>query len=155
MTRHLNQAQRPGHRIVTILAVSALALGLSACGRTEDTSVGQRMDSTGERAAPPAVSQSTVDQPDRATEGAQAPGTDAGQSAANTVDDAAITAKVNASLASDPDLSAIRINVDTVNGTVTLNGPAPTAAARERAEMLAKAVDGVTAVNNKLSVSAS
>ena len=80
------------------------------------------------------------------------------QSTANAkgaIDDATITAQVNAGLAKDPDLSAVKINVDTVNGKVTLNGPAPSTVARDRAETIAKAVTGVTAVNNQLVVSAS
>mgnify|MGYP000650324811 CR=1 FL=1 len=82
-----------------------------------------------------------------------------GQDAANTakgaIDDATITAQVNAGLAKDPDLSALKINVDTVNGKVTLNGPAPSTVARDRAETIAKSVTGVTSVNNQLVVTAS
>ena len=42
-------SQRPTHRVASILAVSALALGLSACGKTEDPTVGQRLDSAVEK----------------------------------------------------------------------------------------------------------
>ena len=74
-------------------------------------------------------------------------------SVAAKVDDAAITASVTAGLAKDPDLSAIKINnVDTKGGVVTLNGPAPTAAAKARAEDIAKGVEGVSSVDNKLEV---
>jgi hyperosmotically inducible protein len=69
-----------------------------------------------------------------------------------TVDDAAITASVSAGLAKDPDLSAIKINVDTKGGAVSLKGPAPTAAAKARAEEIAKGVQGVTSVDNQLEV---
>ncbi|MNT20998.1 Osmotically-inducible protein Y precursor [compost metagenome] len=69
-----------------------------------------------------------------------------------TVDDAAITASVSAGLAKDPDLSAIKIDVDTKGGAVSLKGPAPTAAAKSRAEEIAKAVQGVKSVNNQLEV---
>ena len=69
--------------------------------------------------------------------------------------DAEITAQISASLAKDPDLSAVKIDVDTANGRVTLKGPAPSAVARERAEGIAKAVNGVSSVNNQLVVSAS
>jgi hyperosmotically inducible periplasmic protein len=67
----------------------------------------------------------------------------------------AITARVKAALAADGQLSALSINVDTVNSVVSLYGPAPSAEAIERASVLAKAVEGVTAVNNRLVVSAS
>jgi osmotically-inducible protein OsmY len=76
----------------------------------------------------------------------------AGTAASATVDDAAITASVAAGLAKDPDLSAIKIDVDTKAGAVSLKGPAPTAAAKARAEEIAKGVQGVTSVNNQLEV---
>jgi osmotically-inducible protein OsmY len=77
-----------------------------------------------------------------------------GAAAGDKVDDASITAKVNAELASDKDLSAIKIDVDTKNGVVTLTGPAPSASARERATEIARNVKGVSSVNNKLTVKA-
>ncbi len=66
------------------------------------------------------------------------------------VDDATITAQVSAGLAKDPDLSAVKINVDTRNGAVTLNGPAPNLAAKDRAQTIAKSIKGVTSVTNLL-----
>ncbi|MEO5736934.1 MAG: BON domain-containing protein, partial [Variovorax sp.] len=41
---------------------------------------------------------------------------------------------------------------DTKGGTVTLSGPAPTAAAKSRAGDIAKSVEGVGSVDNKLEV---
>ena len=68
------------------------------------------------------------------------------------VDDAAITASVSAEFAKDPALSAIKINVDTKDGNVTLSGPAPSSAAKDKAAVLAKSVKGVAFVDNKLVV---
>jgi hypothetical protein len=76
----------------------------------------------------------------------------AGSTVAGKVDDATITASVSAGLAKDPDLSAIKINVDTKDGAVTLNGPAPSAEAKSRAEAIAKGVEGVSSVDNRLEV---
>eukprot|EP01041_Mallomonas_annulata_P025120 gene25120-46081_t len=39
----------PAHRVASLLAVSALALGLAACGKTEEPTVGQRLDSAVEK----------------------------------------------------------------------------------------------------------
>ena len=146
-------SSRPVQRIASVLAVSALALGLAACGKTEEPTVGQRMDSAVEKTEQAAADARV--KADNAMQNADNTAKDAANSAMTAVDDATITARVNASLAQDPDLSALKINVDTVNGKVTLNGPAPTTVARDRAESLAKAVDGVTAVNNQLVVTAS
>lgn len=66
------------------------------------------------------------------------------------VEDAGITARVNAGLAKDSELSAIRIDVDTKDHVVTLSGPVKNAAAKERATQIARGVDGVTGVANNL-----
>jgi osmotically-inducible protein OsmY len=80
----------------------------------------------------------------------------AGSEAATTVSsaatDAMITTKVNAALAADDHLKAIRIDVDTKSGRVVLTGKAPDAASRDRATTLARAVDGVVAVENRLTI---
>ena len=70
-------------------------------------------------------------------------------------EDVAITASVSAGLIKDPDLSALKIDVDTKQRVVSLYGPAPSESARERATAIAKAVKGVTAVDNKLTVKTS
>jgi osmotically-inducible protein OsmY len=71
------------------------------------------------------------------------------------IDDVAITASVSAGFAKDADLSAIKIDVDTKSGMVTLYGPAPTVAARDRATTIAKSIKGVNSVDNKLVVKGS
>ena len=155
---------RPASRIASILAVSALALGLSACGKNEEPTVGQRLDSTVEkteqdaadaRAKTESAMNNAENKIEQSAANAESSARDATASAKGSINDATITAKVNATLAQDPDLSAVKINVDTVGGKVTLNGPAPTTVARDRAETLAKSVEGVTAVNNQLVVTAS
>jgi hyperosmotically inducible protein len=66
--------------------------------------------------------------------------------------DAAITASVKADILKDPDLSVLKIDVDTVNGVVTLKGVAKTADGKSRAEKLAGAIKGVKEVRNQLAV---
>ncbi len=110
-------AQRPLYRIASVLAVSALALGLAACSKTEDATVGQRLDSAVDR-----TEQAATEARIKAESAMQSAGTkmeQGSQSAMEKIDDATITAQVSAGLARDPDLSAIKINVDTVNGSVT------------------------------------
>jgi len=75
--------------------------------------------------------------------------------AAGKVDDATITANVNARLVKDKDLSGIRIDVDTQDGVVTLSGLAPSASAKEHASEVAHKVDGVHSVNNQLTIKSS
>lgn len=68
--------------------------------------------------------------------------------------DAAITASIKADYLKDPDLSVFKIDVDTNDGVVTLNGVTDTPAARGRAEKLAAANKGVKEVRNRLTVKA-
>ena len=159
-----NLMDRPAHRIASILAVSALALGLAACGKTEEPTVGQRLDSAVEKTEQAAADarvkaesamQSAETRMEQGAAHAEATAKDAANTARGAIDDATITAQVNAGLAKDPDLSALKINVDTVNGKVTLNGPAPSTVARDRAETIAKSVTGVTSVNYQLVFTAS
>lgn len=133
----------------TALAAAALAATLLvACGEREDATVGQRADGA-------------VDSTQSAGAELRADAKEAGQDLKAAGDkmaigaaDVAITAKVNAALAGDTQLSALRINVDTHNGLVELKGTAPDAAARDRATMLASAVEGVVKVENRLTVDA-
>ena len=68
--------------------------------------------------------------------------------------DSAITMKVKSALLADPDIKSLRIDVDTSDGAVTLNGTVPSAANAERAATVAKGVDGVKSVANRLTVKA-
>ena len=159
-----NLMDRPAHRIASILAVSALALGLAACGKTEEPTVGQRLDSAVEKTEQAAADarvkaesamQSAETRMEQGAANAEATAKDAANTAKGAIDDATITAQVNAGLAKDPDLSALKINVETVNGKVTLNGPAPSTVARDRAETIAKRVTGGTSATHQLVFTAS
>ena len=79
-------------------------------------------------------------------------GLDTQRSTGEAIDDVTIGTKLKAALAADPELSALKINVDTDNGRVALRGTAPSEAARERATQLASNVKGVVSVDNQLSV---
>jgi hyperosmotically inducible protein len=68
------------------------------------------------------------------------------------LEDAAITAKVKAKLAADPEVAAYRIDVDTANRVVTLGGRVASAEVSAEAEKLARRTSGVRAVVNRLVV---
>jgi osmotically-inducible protein OsmY len=145
-------APRP-RRWAGVLALCLITAGVVAYAVSSlyDTrSVGQKVDATVE-----ATQQKVQDQVDdlklsaatAARDGAQA--TDRVAAALN---DAGITAAVKTSLAADPKLSALKIDVKTEAGVVSLSGPAPDAQSRERAEVLAAAPTGVVRVDNRLVV---
>jgi osmotically-inducible protein OsmY len=146
------QSERYRLRPIAALMAALLAATLGACTRSGDPqTAGEKIDSAVAR---------TQQKATEMKDGAKSAANDAAQAterAANDVSDkvkdAAITSAVNAKLAEDKSLSAMRINVDTVNGRVSLRGSAPDAPARERAQVLAAAVEGVVSVDNQLTVS--
>jgi len=120
--------------IATLVATAVTGLLVTGCGRNDDgRTVGQQVDSA-------------IAKTEQKAEEARA-------EVKQDVNDATITASVNAELARDPGLSAVRIDVDTANGNVALKGTAPDAAAKDRATQLAAAVKGVNGVDNQLVVS--
>jgi osmotically-inducible protein OsmY len=119
-------------------------------GRT----LGSRIDA-GINAASDGVGTTVDNVADAAKMAASDAATNAAQAAAsvnNVAADSAITAAVKAALATDPALSALRIDVTTREGVVTLQGPAPDEKARQRAEVIAAAPKGVRSVENHLVV---
>jgi len=143
---------RSRHWLLALTLVGAAA-SLVACGKDDDTrTAGQKLDDAMSQAE-----QKADRAGDRIADGAAEVKQDIQNAAggvAAAVDDATITAKVNAELARDDQLSALKIDVDTEHGRVALKGTAPTAQARERAESLAMSVEGVVSVDNQLTVHA-
>ncbi|MDM0031734.1 BON domain-containing protein [Variovorax sp. J22P271] len=135
----MTPSNTPSGRGALALLLAAGVLALGACNKTDGDTMGKKVDS-----ATAKTEQAGAD--------AKAKTESAAASVAGAVDDASITAAVSTGLAKDPDLSAIKIDVDTKGGQVTLSGPAPNAAAKARAEEIAKSVKGVSTVDNKLQV---
>lgn len=73
-----------------------------------------------------------------------------GKTAGETVDDATITASVKSKLVADRASNLTKVDVDTNNGTVYLNGTVETAEQKSRAEQLAWQASGVKSVVNNL-----
>lgn len=156
-------------RMATLLAVTAMSLGLAACDKAQEPpTVGQQLDKAVQKVDQAAedakvkaeqamrTTENKMEQGANKLENAAGNAGDAVKNAAHSagvlVDDAAITAKISTELAKDPELSAIKIDVDTQAGTVHLSGPAPSQAAKDRASSLAQTVEGVKSVNNDLVV---
>jgi len=160
----------PFPRAWLCVLVAGTALTLAACDKSDNRTAGEKLDSAiskTEKAADTAAAKTgeavkdakaKIDASNTTAEVKEGMANlkdaakSAGAAMTATVDDAAITSSVSAGLAKDPDLSAIKIDVDTKGGVVSLKGPAPNAAAKARAEEIAKGVQGVTSVNNQLEV---
>jgi hyperosmotically inducible protein len=127
------------HAGTSLFIIVAAALALTACNRRDDETAGQKVDSA-------------MAKTEQRMEEAKDAVKDAGAQASDAVSDAVITTAVNAELAKDAQLSALKIDVDTAHGRVALKGTAPDAASRDRATQIAAAVKGVVAVDNQLTV---
>ena len=128
-----SRTTRPAARALAVL----MAAALGACGKIAQGQAARQRDQADAASA---------------TSEIRAEAAHAGAAVKAAVDHAAITASISAKLAKDADLSALRIDVDTKDGTVTLSGPAPTQAAKDRASQLAREVEGVKNVTNNLKV---
>jgi hyperosmotically inducible protein len=121
--------------------------------------VEQKLDAAGQRIAEATdkvvdrTREATRDARDTAVSTARDARTDASSGdAGRAMSDTAITASIKTDFLKDPDLSVLKIDVDTRGGVVTLNGLAENEAAKQRAEKMASAVKGVREVRNHLTV---
>lgn len=157
---HSIRAVRP----LAVIGTVSLVLALSACNKQDEgKTAGQQLDSAIAKTEDAAARAKAKAESEMAsagaavknmTQNAESSGRDAAAKAGAQIDDLTITTTVTAGFAKDPDLSVLKINVDTRNGAVTLKGSAPTAAARDKAASLAKTVNGVNSVDNQLVVKA-
>lgn len=165
MKKALSDHCKPRVRVRVMGSLLALLFALGGCGKSDDDgkTAGQQLDAAiakteqaaekakaGTDSAVATVGAAMKD----ATREVEASGKQIAGKAGEKLNDLSITAAVSAGLARDPELSALKINVDTKNGAVTLTGSAPTETAREKAGALAKTVKGVNSVENRLVVKA-
>jgi|SRR6056297_3005900 len=77
-------------------------------------------------------------------------GTDTSRSTGTYIDDKTISTKVKTQLATDSMTKALQIEVETYNGVVQLSGFVEKEQFIDRAEEIARSVDGVKKINNDL-----
>lgn len=135
------------NRVVLIAAL--LGLGIVGCDSHNAPTTGSGGQSSGASApsAPPVSSAQTGPAPASPMAGASNMA-NAGPSAA--MDDAAITGKIKAELARDEALKGANIVVITEKGAVALTGSVDSQAQVNHAADLARGVDGVQSVDNRL-----
>lgn len=118
------------------------------------TSAGAAVSATGARIADgtreavATVKEKTAAAVDRTKEMASSATRKTGDAAS----DSAVTTKVKAGLAAEPELASTGISVDTKDGVVTLSGSAKSKAEANRAVAAAKRIEGVTSVKNTIKV---
>jgi hyperosmotically inducible protein len=129
-TRHLSRRLRAGaRRHVALAAAAALALGASASASAEHHESGEHPE---------------------ASDGAHH--REAASDAAAKPDDAGIAEEVQAELRRDPLVELHDVKVASEDGVVTLRGNVRARHERERAELVARGVEGVGRVENEIVV---
>ena len=139
--------------LMTALTVVLAGLAISACDDRTDRTLGQKVDSALERTKEKLASagDKIAKQTDRAVGAVKEKTATNGEiDTGRAVNDTAITASVKTDFLKDPDLSILKIDVDTKDGVVTLNGLADNEEARLRAEKIVNGVKGVKEVRNFL-----
>src|SRR6059058_710513 len=146
-------------RLMLLLAAAAtVVLGVAACSTNmnENANANARAPANANMATPRAEAttpatgrgQYSEEQARQERERAKANKETIGQS----LDDAWIHTKIVAKLISDTQTPERKINVDVVDGAVTLRGQVDTGEAKAEAERVAKETDGVKKVTNQLKV---
>src|SRR5437773_6837115 len=106
-----------------ILALAMAGIGLIACDDRSDRTVGQKVDSALERTQQKlaAAGDKIAQQTDRAVDAVKekTKAHDGGTGTGHAMNDGAITASIKADYLKDPDLSVLKIDVDTRDGVVT------------------------------------
>jgi|ERR1051326_658876 hypothetical protein len=146
--------------VLTAGAFAALALGVSGCNSNMSENSNARVSENANMAIPMSTpraeattpangrGQYTEEQAREEREKAKAHKETVGQS----LDDAWIHTKIVAKLIGDSKTPERNINVDVVEGAVTLRGNVDSAEAKAEAERMAKETEGVTKVTNELKV---
>jgi hypothetical protein len=142
-----------------VIALAMLTMMLEGCGRySEDgMTVGQKLDRMINETNMALVEAgdsfgAKVDRANYAVNDVASSFSDRALLATLEVTDSAVTAAVKTNLIRDPSLSALKIDVETRDGVVSLNGITYDEEGRARAERIARANKGVVQVNNFLSV---
>ena len=74
------------------------------------------------------------------------------RSTGETIDDSSITAKVKSEMLADPDVKGLQVKVDTFRGQVQLTGFVDNVQQKQRAEQIARNVNGLQMVRNDIVV---
>lgn len=130
--------------IVIVAAVAAFFVGYRMAGPDEASDPASTVGTAGRPVNVGSAREAGADIAEKVADGAN--------QAQRIASNAALTAKIKSKMALDDTVEAARINVDTAEGVVTLNGTVESPAQRERAMQLARETNGVTSVIDRLTI---
>jgi osmotically-inducible protein OsmY len=140
-------------RFVAVLGAVATAALLVACEKKTTTVETPTGSTTTTTTTTPAATPSMSSMGASASAMADSAATSASgamTNAAGAIGDAAITAKVKTALLADPDVKGLQIEVDTKDGAVLLTGTADNESNAAKATTIARGIEGVKSVDNKV-----
>lgn len=140
-----------GTATTTTTTTPAAPAAPAATGTTDSTTTGAAATSPAADSAAAAANNAAAAANNAATAATTAAG-NAADKAGDAMSDSALTGKVKAKLLADTDVKGTDINVETNKGEVMLSGFVESQAQIDKAATLARGVDGVKQVSNKLEV---
>lgn len=144
-------------RIPLVIALSsalAFSIGCTADRNADGTADTTPATTPADQTTPPPVAPTTADTAvdpamgttaDAGADMSDGPGD--GRDSSQPVDDTWITTKVKSSLLAESDVSGLDINVDTLDGVVTLRGQVESQAQIDTATRIAREIEGVSNVD--------
>ena len=145
-------------KLLLLTAIAAVTLSFAACNDTATNSnanANANTNMTGARSAATPAPTATPKYTEEQAREERARAKENKETIGQSLDDAWIHTKIVAKLIGDSKTPERKINVDVVNGEVTLRGTVDTAQAKSEAERIAKETDGVKKVVNQLKVTPS
>jgi osmotically-inducible protein OsmY len=145
-----------GTRLLLLTVIAALTLSFVACNDTtmnSNANANANSNIPGTRTAATPAPTATPKYTEEQAREERARAKEKKETIGQSLDDAWIHTKIVAKLIGNSDTPERKINVDVINGDVTLRGTVDTAEAKSEAERIAKETDGVKKVVNQLKVS--
>jgi hyperosmotically inducible protein len=142
---------------LTLVAVLVAMLMMTACKREERAATPPEAPAAAPGSpvpTPPNPPSVVGTAPKSPAAPAPGPAERAGRAIGEQLDDATLTAKVKAALLQAPDVKGMQINVDSDRGAVQLSGFVESQAQIDKAVQLAKGVNGVREVHDKMTIKA-
>ena len=146
------------YKKLLVAGVFVLAANLAACDRTKEPEVSINESAEQSNAAPSTTASvdtkvaSAENKVEQSANNLASSVKEAATTAGQAISDSTITAKVKSALLTDKDVKGIDIKVETMEGIVTLNGEASSRAQADKAESIARSVEGVKTIDNRIDI---
>jgi hyperosmotically inducible protein len=141
---------KPRHALLIAGAVCAALLVLTGCEQkqTQAPAASKQAQAGIEKQPAPAPAVESTKPP----VAGETPGQSTTRSVGTAIDDSGITMRVRSALVADPDVKSLDVTVETRKGEVQLSGFVDSQAQIDRAVDIARRIQGVSAVQNKLAL---